>query len=90
MLRVGYAFNLSDGFSGMGMYLNGAAGVKFQLSPAIGLHLSLGYAFQNYGGIPKTGGYGYYYYKDNAGKKTNTRYEAKGAGGLSLKVGLEF
>ena len=90
MLRIGYAFNLSDSFGGMGMYFNGAAGVKFQLSPAVGLNVSVGYAFQNYGGIPKDGGYGYYYYKDNAGKRTNTRYEAKGAGGVSLKIGIEF
>jgi len=86
MFRVGYSFNLSDGFKGMGIYMNPAIGAKFQIAPTIGLNFSLGYSFQSYGGIPKNGGYGYYYYKDNSG----TKYEAKGAGGLSLKLGVEF
>jgi hypothetical protein len=86
MLRFGYAFNLSDGFKGMGMYMNPALGVKFQLSPMIGINFSAGYAYQSYGGIPKNGGYGYYYIKD----ATKQKYEAKGAGGISLKLGIEF
>ena len=90
MMRFGYAFNLSDGFSGMGIFMNPAVGVKFQLAPMIGLNFSIGYAYQSYGGIPKTGGYGYYYYKDQAGKTANIKYEAKGAGGVSLKLGIEF
>jgi hypothetical protein len=90
MLRFGYAFNLSDGFSGMGIYMNPAVGAKFQLMPMLALNLSVGYAYQSYGGIPKNGGYGYYYYKDAAGKSSNTKYEAKGAGGISIKLGVEF
>ena len=85
MLRFGYAFNLSEGFGGMGIYMNPAIGAKFQLAPRLGLNFSLGYAYQSYGGIPKNGGYGYYYYKADKQK-----YEAKGAGGLSLKLGIEF
>ena len=85
MLRFGYAFNLSDGFSGMGFYLNPAVGLQFKFSPKLGAHFSLGYAYQNYGGIPKEGGYGYYYIKADEQK-----YEAKGAGGISLKLGIEF
>jgi len=90
MLRFGYTFNLSDSFGGMGFYLNPALGLKFQVSPMIGLNFSLGYAYQSYGGVPKDGGYGYYYYKDRAGKDSNIKYEAKGAGGISLKLGIEF
>ena len=86
MLRIGYSFNISDGFSGMGYYLNPAVGVKYQLSPMFGINFSLGYAYQSYGGIPKEGGYGYYYIKDSSEQK----YEAKGAGGVSLKLGIEF
>ena len=86
MLRVGFAFNLSDGFGGMGLYMNPAVGVKYQVSPMIGINFSLGYSFQSYGGIPKDGGYGYYYIKDASKQK----YEAKGAGSLSLKLGVEF
>lgn len=86
MFRFGYSFNLSDGFSGMGIYMNPAVGIKLKFTPMLGAHFSLGYAYQSYGGIPKAGGYGYYYIKDDSGQK----YEAKGAGGLSLKLGLEF
>ena len=86
MLRFGYAFNLSDGFKGMGMYLNPAVGIKYSISPMIGINFSVGYSYQSYGGIPKVGGYGYYYIKDTS----KTKYEAKGAGGISLKLGIEF
>ena len=86
MIRFGYAFNLSDGFKGMGLYMNPAVGLKYQLSPMIGLNFSVGYAYQSYGGIPRDGGYGYYYIKDSS----NAKYEAKGSGGISLKLGIEF
>ena len=86
MMRAGFAFNLSDGFGAMGLYMNPAIGVKYQVSPMIGINFSVGYSYQSYGGIPKNGGYGYYYIKD----ATNTKYEAKGAGGISLKLGVEF
>jgi hypothetical protein len=93
MFRFGYAFNLSDGFGAMGLYMNPAVGIKYQLSPRIGINFSVGYSFQSYGGVPGKngdGGYGYYYYKDKAGKDSNIKYEAKGAGGISLKLGIEF
>ncbi|MDR2913875.1 MAG: hypothetical protein LBV74_03420 [Tannerella sp.] len=90
MFRVGYAFNLSDSFGGMGIYMNPAVGVKYQVSRMIGINFSVGYVYQSYGGIPADGGYGYYYYKDAAGKTNDTKYEAKGAGGISLKLGVEF
>jgi sRNA-binding regulator protein Hfq len=86
MFRFGYSFNLSDGFSGMGIYMNPAVGLKYKFSPNFGANFSLGYAYQSYGGIPKAGGYGYYYIKDSS----NQKYEAKGAGGFSLKLGIEF
>ena len=86
MLRFGYAFNLSDGFKGMGIYMNPAIGLKYQMSPMLGLNFSLGYSYQGYGGIPRDGGYGFYYIKDSS----NTKYEAKGSGGISLKLGIEF
>ena len=89
-MRVGYAFNLSDGFGGMGLYMNPSLGVKYQVSQMIGITFSVGYSYQSYGGIPKNGGYGYYYYKDAEGKTSKTKYEAKGAGGISLKLGVEF
>ena len=86
MFRLGYAFNLSDGFKGMGLYMNPAIGAKMQLSRMLGVNFSIGYAYQSLGGIPKNGGYGYYYFKD----ASTTKYEAKGAGGISLKLGVEF
>ena len=86
MMRLGYTFNISDSFGGMGIYMNPALGLKLQVSPVIGLNFSLGYSYQNYGGVPIDGGYGYYYYQD----QSNIKYEAKGAGGLNLKFGLEF
>jgi hypothetical protein len=92
VFRFGYAFNLTDSFGGMGLYMNPAVGVKYQISRRIGINFSVGYAYQSYGGIPKDGGYGYYYYKNEADKiKTpSVKYEAKGAGGISLKLGVEF
>ncbi|MDR0700231.1 MAG: DUF4156 domain-containing protein [Tannerella sp.] len=93
MFRFGYAFNLSDGFGGMGLYMNPAVGIKYQLSPRIGINFSVGYSFQSYGGIPGKngdGGYGYYYFKDETGKASNTKYEAKGAGSINQKLGIEF
>jgi hypothetical protein len=90
MFRIGYAFNLSDGFGKMGIYMNPAVGVKYQISPRIGINISIGYSYQNYGGIPANGGYGYYYYKSKADKENNTKYEAKAAGSISLKLGVEF
>ncbi|MDR2474137.1 MAG: hypothetical protein LBD53_11390 [Tannerella sp.] len=90
MLRVGYAFNLSDGFSGMGIYMNPAVGVKYNISPKIGVTMSLGYAYQNYGGVPSNGGYGYYYYKDKTGRDKKEKFEATAFGAFSLKLGVEF
>ena len=86
MLRVGYSFNLSDGFAGMGLYMNPSIGIIYRISPKIGLNLSAGYSYQSYGGIPANGGYGFHYVKD----ATNTKYEAKGAGGITFKLGVEF
>jgi hypothetical protein len=74
----------------MGLYLNPAVGVKYRVSPKLGITFSAGYAYQSYGGIPANGGYGYYYYKSSADKAANVKYEAKGAGGVSLKLGIEF
>ena len=87
MFRFGYAFNLSDGFKGMGIYMNPAIGLTYNISNMVGINFSIGYSYQSYGGIPKNGGYGYYYYK---AVNDNNKYEAKGAGGLSLKLGIEF
>jgi hypothetical protein len=92
MFRVGYSFNLADGFGEMGLYMNPAIGVKYNLSQKLGITFSLGYSVQNYGGLPKNGGYGFYYFKDNTktGSGYFTPYEAKNAGGLTLKLGVEF
>jgi hypothetical protein len=94
MFRFGYTFNLSDGFGGMGLYMNPAIGIKYQVAPKIGINFSIGYSYQNYGGIPANGGYGYRYKiikKDSNGVVTKQEeYEAKGAGGISLKLGIEF
>jgi len=89
MFRVGYSFNLADGFGGMGLYMNPAVGVKYNLSQKLGITFSLGYSVQSYGGIPKDGGYGFYYIKEDKEGKEET-YEAKNAGGLTLKLGVEF
>jgi hypothetical protein len=88
MFRLGYSFNLMDGFGGMGLYINSAVGIKYNLSPKLGITFSTGYSVQKYGGIPGEnydGGYGFYYLK-----KDGQKYEAKGAGGITLKVGVEF
>ena len=84
MVRFGYAFNLADSFSGMGIFLNPAIGLKMQVSPMIGINFSVGYSYQNYGGTPKEGGYGYHF-KDSEGVTRNAN-----AGGISLKLGVEF
>jgi hypothetical protein len=86
MFRLGYSFNLTDGFGGMGLYMNPAVGIKYNMSPKLGVALSLGYSVQGYGGIPTDGGYGFYYIKD----RTGLPYEAKNAGGFTLKLGVEF
>jgi hypothetical protein len=88
MLRLGYSFNLTDGFGGMGLYMNPAVGIKYNISPKLGVTFSAGYSIQNYGGIPGNdydGGYGFYYIK-----KDGHTYEATKAGGLTLKLGVEF
>jgi hypothetical protein len=90
VFRIGYSFNLSDGFGGMGIYMNPAVGIKYQITPRIGINFSAGYAYQNYGGIPAEGGYGYYYYRNQAEKTAKKMYKANGAGGISLKLGVEF
>jgi hypothetical protein len=88
MFRVGYSFNLTDGFGGMGLYMNPAIGAKFNLSDKLGLTVSLGYSMQSYGGIPMEGGYGFWYYNEK--KDISHLYEAKSAGGFTLKLGVEF
>jgi hypothetical protein len=91
--RLGYTFNLTDGFGSMGLYMNPAVGVKYSLSPKLGITASLGYSVQNYGGIPgkdQDGGYGFYYIKNTDKNGTPVRYEARAAGGITLKLGVEF
>jgi hypothetical protein len=93
MLRAGYSFNLTDGFGGMGLFINPAIGVKYNMSPKLGITLTLGYSIQDYGGLPKNGGYGFYYFKNGTEKDKSgylVPYEAKKAGGLTLQLGVEF
>jgi hypothetical protein len=92
MFKIGYSFNLSDGFGNMGMYMNPSIGAKYRISPALGINFSVGYTYQKYGGIPKDGGYGFYYYDSATDKASpdNIRYVAKGAGGINFKLGVEF
>jgi len=97
MLRVGYTFNMSDGFGGMGLFVSPAIGASYQLTPKIGLNFSVGYTRQSLGVIkngyrnangtvvgdlPKYG----FYYNDAAGQtlhNTSTH-------GITLQLGVEF
>jgi hypothetical protein len=87
-LRLGYSFNLTDGFGGMGLFMNPSIGAKYNLSRNLGLTFTVGYSSQNYGGIPGkngTGGYGFYYEKAK-----DQIFEAKNAGGITFQLGVEF
>ena len=94
MCRFGYSLCLSDGIQGMGIYVNPAIGLKYNLSPKFGLNFTIGYAYQHYGGIPEDNNktkpkdvkFGYLFIKDSSGSS----YWAKGAGGISFKLGVEF
>ena len=90
MLRLGYAFNLTDGFGSMGLYMNPAIGAKISFSNKFGLTFGIGYSSQSYGGLPGEtldGGYGFRYLKEDG---PNGLYEAKNAGGITLQLGVEF
>jgi len=94
MCRFGYSFCISDGFQGMGLFVNPALGLKYNLSPKFGLNFTIGYAFQHYGGIPEDNNktkpkdvkFGYLFIKDSSGNS----YWAKGAHRFSLRLGIEF
>ena len=94
-LKVGYTFNLSDGFGGAGIYMAPSVGAKYNLTHKIGITLSVGYTFQGLGESGQVtkdgtttikGGYGYYTYKDEKKElfKTTT------AQGVHIKLGVEF
>ncbi|MDR3308500.1 MAG: hypothetical protein LBS80_00915 [Tannerella sp.] len=97
MLRVGYTFNLSDGFGGMGLFVNPAIGASYQLTPRIGLNFSIGYMRQSLGVIkngyrvgndvydlPKYG----FYYEDAT--KSGQKLHNTATHGISLQLGVEF
>jgi len=97
--KVGYTFNISDGFGGAGIYMAPSVGAKYNITPRIGLTLSIGYTFQGLGesgtitsgsgNDAKTtikGGYGYYTYKDD--KKEV--FKTTSAQGIHIKLGVEF
>jgi hypothetical protein len=98
-VKVGYSFNLSDGFGPSGLYFAPSIGAKFNLSPKIGLLLSMGYTFQGLGD-PKTTvkedkdgntiyttnrQYGFYYRGTD-----EALYKTTSAQGINIKVGIEF
>ena len=95
-VKAGYTFNLSDGFGGAGIYLAPSVGAKYNLTPKIGLTLSVGYTFQGLGESGSVtsengkttlkGGYGYYTYKDEKEKV----YKTTTAQGVHIKLGIEF
>jgi hypothetical protein len=96
MLRVGYSFNISDGFGGMGLFLNPAIGATYKITPRIGLNFSVGYTRQSLGSIkdgytkdgkvlgdlPKYG----FYYKDAAGQTLHNTTTH----GINFQLGIEF
>ena len=102
-IKLGYTFNLSDGFGPAGFYFAPSIGAKFDISPSIGLFLNLGYTFQGLGEsgttkrVTETGGSstttlvrseGYgYYYRDQVG---GNLYKTTSAQGFSIRLGIEF
>lgn len=75
-IKLGYSFDLSDSFSGLGFYLNPAVGVKFMLSDKQALNLSIGYTMQSADAYYYSSGYFY--------------SSTENMGGISFKVGFEF
>ena len=94
-LKVGYTFNLSDGFGGAGIYMAPSVGAKYNITPKIGITLSVGYTFQGLGESGRVtkdgvttikGGYGYYTYKD----EKKSLFKTTSAQGVHIKLGVEF
>lgn len=98
-IKGGYSFNLSDGFGPSGVFFSPSVGAKYNISPKIGLLLSVGYTFQGLGD-PKTTlvtasdgtktytinkQYGFYYYDTD-----KALYKTTSAQGVHIKVGIEF
>ena len=101
--KLGYTFNLTDGFGPAGLYFTPSIGARFDVSPSIGLFLNIGYTFQGLGEsgttkrVTETGGTttttlirdeGYgYYYRDQVG---GNLYKTISAQGFSIRLGIEF
>ncbi len=75
-LGVGYTFNATNNFEGVGFLLNPTVGVSFKVSDKSAMNVGLGYEIQKmdfyYGGY-----YGYY-------------LSSKNSGAISINVGISF
>lgn len=75
-LGVGYSFDATNGFEGVGFLLNPTVGVSFKVSDKSAMNVGLGYEMQKmdfyYGGY-----YGYYSSSENSGA-------------ISINVGISF
>lgn len=75
---IGYSFNASDSFSGIGLLINPTAGVGFKMKTRSILHVGLGYEMQR-----TKATYSDYY--------NNYYYESsETTGAISLNVGISF
>jgi hypothetical protein len=75
-LGLGYSFDASDGFEGVGFLLNLTAGVNIKTSPKNSIHIGLGYEMQK---MPFY--YDSYYYYDEF---------TENSGAISLNFGFSF
>lgn len=77
-LGVGYSFNATNGFEGVGFLLNPTAGVSFKVSDKSAINVGLGYEMQKMKMDYYDRYYGYYY--SSSGN----------SGAISINVGISF
>lgn len=73
-LGVGYSFDATNDFAGVGFLLNPTVGVSFKVSDKSAMNVGLGYEMQK---IDYYGGYSYYSRSENSGA-------------ISINVGISF
>ncbi|MBX2973211.1 MAG: hypothetical protein KF797_08920 [Flavobacteriales bacterium] len=83
---IGYSFDLGDGFTGAGFFLNPALGVAFKVSPKVALHVALDHEMQQVTTWDYSPYYNHlyntYYYNANT-RKSNS-------GAIGLTTGISF
>lgn len=76
-LGLGYSFDVSDGFDGLGFIFSPSAGYRFKVSQRSSLYIGLGYEMQNWQTSYYDGYYGYY-------------SATESIGALSFDIGISF